>query len=257
MRLLLPLLLLALVLPLAACDQQAMFDKSVPKEEAAFAKKAIAQLAARDYASVEAQLNPGLRTPSVRSKLEEMAKELPAAEPKSVRTVGAHTKTANPVTTYDLTFEYEYPDAWIVVNAVLERRDGNITVQGLHLTPRKQSLASENGFGFSGKGLPHYIVFALAIAVPLFIVYALIVCARTKIAKRKWLWLVFIAVGLVQLRFNWTTGACMIQPLSFALLGAGFEKSGPVAPCIFMVAFPLGAVLFLARRRPVLPSAGA
>jgi len=252
MRLLLPLIL-ALVAQLTACDQEAMFDKFVPKEEAALAKRAIAQLAARDYASVEAQLNATLRTPDVRSKLEEMAKQLPSGEPKSIRTVGAHTHTTNSVIRYDLTFEYEYADAWLVANAVLERRDGQVTFQGLHFTPRTHSLLSENEFSFHGKGLLHYVVFALAIAVPLFIIYALVVCARTKMAKRKWLWLLFIAIGLVQFQFNWTTGAWAVQPLSFALLGAGFAKSGPVAPYIFTVAIPLGAILFLARRRTFLP----
>ncbi|WP_295640325.1 hypothetical protein [uncultured Methylibium sp.] len=243
------LLIPVLALVLSACDQEAMFEKFVPKEEAALAKQVIFQLTARDFASVEAQLDPSLRSPDLRSKLDEMAKQVPSGEPMSIRTVGAHTNTTNSITRFDLTFEYQYKDTWLVANAVLERRDGKVVVQGIHFTPRTRSLEAENAFTLAGKSALHYAVLALAVAIPLLVVYALIVCVRTKVPKRKWLWLLFVAVGLVQFQFNWTTGAWGIQPLSFALLGAGFFKAGPVAPYIFTLAFPLGALVFLKKRR--------
>jgi hypothetical protein len=237
-----------LALMLAACDQEAMFEKFVPKEESALAKELIAKLAAGDFAAVESRLDSKLKTPDVRERLQQMARALPRGEPKSVQTVGTNTNTSSAATTYNLTYEYEYQEGWVVANTVLERRDGQVTLQGIHFLPSQQSLATINRFTFEGKGVAHYIVFALAIAIPLFIVYALVVCARTKFPRRKWLWLVFVAVGLVQFQFNWTNGAWGVQPLSFALLGAGFTQSGPVAPYIFTLAFPLGAVIFLAKR---------
>lgn len=242
-------LILALSLALAGCDQEALFETLVPKEEATLARQAIAQLAVRDYAAVESLLSPSLRTPDVRGKLEALAGLLPSAEPKGIRTVGAHTNTSNAVTTYDLTLEYDYQDAWLIANIVLERRDGKVTLQGMHFTPRTMSLEAENAFTLSGRSALHYAVLAAAIAIPLFIVYVFVVCIRTRIPKRKWLWLLFVAVGLVQFQFNWATGAWGVQPFGVALLGAGFAKAGPVAPYVFTLAFPLGAVLFLARRR--------
>jgi hypothetical protein len=242
------ILLSLLALLLASCDQDAMFERFVPKEEADLAKEVIAKLAARDFAAVESRLGTKLVTPDVREKLQKMAGALPRGEPKSVRTVGANFNKSSASTTYNLTFEYEYQAGWVVANVVLERRGEQLTLQGIHFLPNQQSLATANRFTFEGKGVAHYIVFALAIAIPLFIVYALVVCARTKFPKRKWLWLLFVAVGLVQFQFNWTNGAWGVQPLSFAFLGSGFTQAGPVAPYIFTLAFPLGAVIFLARR---------
>ncbi|WP_247664474.1 hypothetical protein [Ideonella alba] len=244
-RLLIPILALLL----SACDQQAMFDRFVPKEEAALAKQVVSQLAARDYASVEAQLDPSLRSPDLRSKLEAMAEHIPSGEHISVRTVGAHTNITNSVTSFNLTFEYQYKDSWLLANVVLERRNGKVLVQGIHVTPRSTSLEAENAFTFDGKSALHYAVLVLAVGIPLFVVYALIACVRTQIPKRKWLWLLFVAVGMVQFRFNWTTGAWGVHPFSVALLGAGFAKAGPVAPYIFTLAFPLGAFVFLMKRR--------
>jgi hypothetical protein len=248
--------LLALVLALVGCDQKAAFERFIPKEEAALGQRVIAQIKAQDYAAVEAQLAPALQSPDLRQKLEETARLIPAGEPVSVQTVGARTNTthlsgaASPVTTYGLTFEYQYKDSWSLADIVLERRDGKITVLGVHvLPPRTQSLEAENAFTLAGKGALHYIVLTLAVAIPLFVIYALVACIRTRMPKRKWLWLLFIAVGLVQFQFNWTTGAWNVWLLSFALLGAGFSKAGFAAPWVFTLAFPLGAVLFLLKRR--------
>lgn len=257
MRILRHALLLSLLVLLAGCDQQAMFEKFIPKEEAAIAKRVLSELAAKDYASIEKQLDPSVQTSSVRSALEQMAAMFPAEEPKSVSTVGSNTSTVKGITTYNLTFEHQYSSVWLLTNVVLQRRDGHVMVLGLHANPIQQSLEEVNRFTFEGKSPVHYIVFALVVAVPLFVIYALVLCFRTPIARRKWLWLLFVALGFVRFSLNWTDGAYGIQPISFALLGAGFFRAGPYAPFIFNVAIPVGAIVFLARRRSlVAQSAG-
>lgn len=250
MRILKPFLVLAgLLALLSGCDQQAMFEKFIPKEESAIAKKVLSQLAAKDYGAVEKQFDPSIKNTSVQAVLEQMAALLPSEEPKSINTVGASTSSVNDVTTYNLTFEYEYSHAWLLANVVLQRHDAQITVLGLHVNLMKQSLLELNRFAFAGKGVLHYVVFILAIAIPIFIVFALVLCFRTPIAKRKWLWLLFVACGFVQFSLNWTDGSYGIQPISFALLGAGFYSAGPYAPIILNIAFPLGAIVFLFKRR--------
>lgn len=234
---------------LIACDQEAAFETLVPKEESALAKELIAKLAAKDFSAVESRLDSNLRTPDVREKLEQMVRILPTGKLESVRTIGANTTTSSTVTIYNLTYEYEYADGWAIANAILERRNGQVKLQGIHFSRTKESLSTLNRFTFEGKGIAHYIVFALSIFIPLFIVYSLVLCSRTKIPKHKWLWLLFIAAGFVQFQFNWTDGTWGVQPLSLLLLGAGYAKAGPVAPLIFRLAFPLGAVVFLAKRR--------
>lgn len=243
------LYLLGLVALLVGCDQQAMFEKFVPKEESAIARRVLSQLAAKDYDSVERQLDPSVKNASVHAALEQMAAMFPLGENANVNTVVANTSTVNGVTTYNLTFEHEFSNSWLLSNVVLQRRDAQLTVLGLRVNPMKQSLKELNGFTLVGKTIFHYVVLALAVAIPLFIVFALVLCFRTPIAKRKWLWMLFVALGFVQFSFNWTDGAYGIQPISVLLLGAGFSSAGPYAPFIFTVAIPLGAVVFLFRRR--------
>ena len=245
------LMTLLLVFALLGCDQQALFDKFVPKNEEAVAKEVIAELSAHDYPAVEAKLDKSVQSSEIRGKLEEIATLIPAENPKSVHTIGALTNRINAVTNYSLTFEYEYDEGWVVANVVMRRSGGGLTVTGIHVMPHKQSLEAQNAFSLAGKSWLHYIVFGLAVIVPLFILYAIVVCARTKIAKRKWLWILFIALGFFKLQLNWTTGAWAIQPVYFLLLGAGFTKAAPAAPLFLSVAFPLGAVLFLLKRRSI------
>ena len=226
-----------------------MFEKFVPKEEAAIAKQLLSRLAAKDYATIEKQLDPKVQESSTRSTLEKMAAMFPAEQPKGIITVGSNTSTVNGVTTYSLTFEHEYTGAWLLSNVVFQRRGDQIAILGMQVNPMKQSLKELNRFTFEGKSVSHYIVFALVIVVPVFIVYALALCFKTPIAKRKWLWLLFVSLGFVRLSFNWTDGSYGIQPIAFSLLGAGFFTSGVFAPYIFNVSFPIGAIVFFFKRR--------
>ena len=241
--------LLTLLIALYGCDQQVAFDALVPKAESEFAKQHLAQLAAKDFRSVESRLDASLITPDTRAKLEQMAQLFPDGAPKSIATIGAHTNTVNGTTSYNLSYEYEYPKTWLVANVVLQRRGADLIVLGTHVNPATQSLKDTNQFNLRGKSALHYLVLALAICVPLFVVYSLALCFRTTFPKRKWLWVLFVGVGLVQVSINWTTGAFGIQPLSFLLLGAGFVRAGPYAPVILTFALPVGAVIFLYKRR--------
>jgi|GEM_PF-279651 hypothetical protein len=234
---------------LCSCDPQATLDKIVPKEEAAIAKDLVDKLAAKDYSAVEEKLDPRLRTPETRRKLEEMARLLPAEKPSSIRAVGANILSTESTKTSNLTFEYQYGTGWILANAVLERHADTVTLKELHILPRTQSLEEENRFTLRAKSASHYLVFGLAIAIPLFVLYALVLCIRTRIPRRKWLWILFVMVGFFEVQFNWTTGAWGVQAFAAALFGAAFTKSGPVAPYIRTLAIPVGAIVFLARRR--------
>jgi len=60
---------------------------------------------------------------------------------------------------------------------------------------------------------------------------------------------VFILFGFVQITVNWTDGGININPLYFQLLGAGFSKGSPYAPVLISISIPVGAVMFLLRRK--------
>jgi hypothetical protein len=241
--------ILLCLLTLTGCDQQAALESFVPQAESVQAKRFLAQLAARDFDAVEAQLDSSLRSPDVSAQLKEVAAQIPRGEPKSITTIGAHTHKVNQNTTYSLTYDYEYAESWLVANVVLEKVGETVRVSGVHTTPTRQSQKSLNEFRFTNKGVLHYVFLTLAVLIPVFCVATIVACQRTKIHKRKWLWYIFIALGFVQISLNWTTGQTNVLPLSFLLLGAGFNQAGPHAPLILTFAVPVGAIVFWLRRK--------
>jgi hypothetical protein len=240
--------ILLCLLTLTGCDQQAALESLVPQAESAQAKRFLAQLAAHDFDAVEAQLDSSLRSPDVSAKLKEVAAQIPRGEPKSITTIGALAHKVNQNTTYSLTFDYEYAESWLVANVVLEKVGESVRVSGVHVTPTRQSQKSLNEFRFSNKGVLHYVFLTLAVLIPVFCIATIVACKRTRIHKRKWLWYIFIALGFVQFSLNWTTGQTNVLPLSFLLLGAGFNQAGPHAPFILTFAVPVGAIVFWLRR---------
>ena len=90
-----------------------------------------------------------------------------------------------------------------------------------------------------------------AIGALLITLYALVLCVKTKPLKRKWLWILFILVGFGQFVINWSTGEFQIAPLALQLFSASALAS-PYGPWIIAVSLPIGAALFIDRRRKLL-----
>lgn len=248
-RLLIIVAILCSVGTLAGCDQQAQFEKLIPKQEAAVGQRLLSDVIGRRFADTESVLDPTIQSTSTQRSLEQLATLFPDDPPKNVHVVGAYTNTLNSVTTYNLTYEYEYPNAWVLANVVLRRQDGQLRAIGIHAQPEKQSLREANRFTFAGKSPLHYVVLMLTASILLLIVYALVLCLRTPITKRKWLWALFVTLGFVQFFFNWTDGSYQLQPISVALLGVGFIQAGPYAPIVLKFSIPVGAIVFLWRRK--------
>jgi hypothetical protein len=122
------------------------------------------------------------------------------------------------------------------------------TSVGFRVLPESASLETQNKFNLSGKGALQYGVLGAAITMAIFTLVVLVVCIRTKMKRRKWLWILFILFGFGKLSVNWATGQWGVMVLAAQL----FSASGTAAffgPWIVSVSLPVGAVLFLINRR--------
>ena len=148
----------------------------------------------------------------------------------------------------NITYEYQYPNKWLLFNVATQKKGKIFTIIGFRLTPISDSLENLNRFTLHGKSPMQYLVLMWGCLTVLFILCALVLCVRTRIEKRKWLWILFILFGMGEVLVNWTTGQWSFSPLSFELFGfSGF--SNVYGPWIIKVSFPLGALIFLLRRR--------
>ncbi|QNK02178.1 hypothetical protein [Dyella telluris] len=242
---------------LAACSQQALLDKFTPHPAAEIARSSLDQLRQGDIAPVKARLGDSLQQePGIDAKLKEISGYFPVGAPRTVKLVGTNTVNANGAMRYNLTYEYEFVDGWVLGNMVLSGEGEAIHIDGVHVQRMAQSLEQQNAFTLSDKGVAHWLVLIAGIVIPAFSLYAFVLCLRTPIARRKWLWAASTLFGFATLRFNWTSGAFDFQLLSFQLFGAsGFRNF--YGPLIIGLSLPLGAIWFLACRSGLMANAAA
>ena len=177
-----------------------------------------------------------------------MAAFIPSGAPLSVKLVGAHTYFTPSTTTVNTSFEYQFPDTWLLINVAMQQKGDVRTIVGLNVVPRTQSLEEENKFTFSGKSALQYATLASGIMAAAISLYALVVCIRTKLPRRKWLWILFIISGLGKLWVNWTTGQWGLQPISVQLFSLS-AFAALYGPWMISTSVPLGAIVFLVSRR--------
>jgi hypothetical protein len=249
-------LVLALIaLLLAGCDQKALLQKFVPKDDDAFARRFLDAVRTGDYGAADQMLDASLRSEKSASGLHELNGVLAHGEPLSVEVIGCNVftnaSTQGTTRTTNLSYQIHFSGSWAAGNVVIAHPAGAMSVLGSRFQPIPDSLEVLSRFTFAGKSLVHYLVFAACIAVPAFILVALIVCIRSRI-RRKWLWIIFILLGFVQFRLDWASGHIAIQPLSFLLFGASAFRPSSYAPWILGFAIPVGAITFLVVRRRLL-----
>jgi hypothetical protein len=184
-----------------------------------------------------------------------MASAFPKAAPKSVKLVGSAVTRSGSTTTSSLSFEYEFPDRWVLANVVIERKGQAPVVRSVEVRAARESLEQVNRVTLSGKSWRHYAMAAAAIVIFAFVALTFALALRTPVPGMKWAWLLFILLGVVRVSFNWTTGALAFAPMGIQVFGAAFSKPSAFAPLVITAALPVGAIVFLVQRHEWLEEA--
>jgi hypothetical protein len=239
---------------LNACSQEAVMARYEPLQETVLARENIDLLRDRSFDALLAKLDPEIRNdPQMAASLPGAAAYFPDAEPLSVKLVEYNFLTLLPFgdapssTRYIIGFEYEFPDIWVVAVATLRSVGAETFLLSIRLFRNSDSLEELNALTFGNKSALHFVFAIIAAAILAFIITTLVACIRTKVPRRRWLWIVFILLGVGQITLNWTTGEIGFG-VGVNLLGVSMTKQ-PYAPWMLQIAFPLGAALFWWRRR--------
>lgn len=241
-----------MILLLVGCDQASIMKKITPSEAESVAKGYVDLLRQNRFDEIEKDLDASINTFDIHSTLVKMAQMIPTQQPESIKVVGVNKNVFNgpnepKTTTTNITFEYQFQSRWLLINVATQKRGGVSTIVGFNVNPIPDSLEKLNKFRLVGKSPLQYSVLFLAIFIPLFILYALILCIRTKIEKKKWLWVIFVLAGIATFSVDWTTGQWRIVPLSFQLFGVG-ASAPPYGSWVISISLPLGAVIFMLKR---------
>lgn len=250
-------LILSLAGLLTACSPTALIEKIADAEKVAVARAYIQRLSDGDETGLIADLDPALRSGQEVEQFKAMRAALPAGTPDVTNLIGYQVNFRSGEANYNVSFQFGYGSRWVVANAAWrEKANEPRRITGMRVVPLERSLQETNAFTFARAGPRHYLFFVAAVVIPVFILWSLIVCIRTRFPRRKWLWVLFILAGFVQISLNWTTGEIGLKPLYFQLLGAGAIASGIYAPWILSVSVPVGAIAFWFKRRRLIQEQG-
>ena len=234
---------------LTSCTYQDMMDKIVPKEEAKMAEDYLTKLREKDFEYIKSKLSDELKPQVTDELLIQLADYFRGGELISTEIIGSQVNVFNGVWQGNFSFEYHFSEGWNLANAAFRKVGDKYEVIGLNVYQTEMSQKEFNAFSLSNKTIQHYLVLLMAIVVPVFIIVSTYFCVRTPIPKRKWLWVIFILLGVSAIKINWTTGQYAIQLISVNLFGASAVAAGPYAPWVISASLPLGAILFWVRRK--------
>jgi hypothetical protein len=232
---------------LVGCDQAILMKKFTPPEEESIARGYVELLQQGKFDQIEHDLDSSLRDSNIRNTLSKMAAFFPAESLQSVKVVGAYIYRDQQSSKVNITFEYQFPDKWLLVNVATQKNGDVRTVTGFNVTPIADSLENLNKFTLVGKSALQYLTLACAIGSLLFTLYVFALCIRAKDTKLKWLWLIIVLLGVGKFVVNWGTGQWTYQLIAVQI--PCFAMTRPLyGPWTVAASVPLGAMVFLHRR---------
>jgi hypothetical protein len=243
------ILVIAAFLLTASCSYKEMADKLIPKEESQFAQDCLQKLQRKDFDHIKRYIDKSIESQVTDEKLLEVVNYFPSGQLISTELIGSQVNVVNSQWHGNFSFEYHFSDGWALANVVLKKSGDNLSVVGFNVYRTAASQKELNKFTLIGKTALQYLVLIMAVATPLFTLLTTYFCIRTPMPKRKWLWILFVLVGIGSISVNWTTGQFWFQPVSIKLFSASAMAAGPFAPWIISASIPLGAILFSFKRK--------
>lgn len=236
---------LFLLLGLTGCKVGWLIDRTAP-DAVRDSKSYYEELRQRQVDQVLASFDPSADKESLRPDLSKVMAVVPVQVPIGVETLGGTVECkGSGVCTKVITLEYQYPDRWILFQATVSNGSGHYAITDLDVKNESMPAESMGQFTLRGKGWLNYAILLMALLSTGLAIYALVLCIRTPIKKRKWLWIIVTILGIGEFGIEWSSGEFWHKIFYITLpSGFGFETDGP----FMYVSIPAGAILFLLLR---------
>jgi hypothetical protein len=255
------LLASVLLMLLGACNYedltQGMISKLVPEDALAFSQAYLQHVHDGDLVYMKRYLDGELQAKINDEELLKVSGYFPKGQLASRKIIGVNVHQVNAQWQANLTYEYQFADGWAVASVLLARAQEGFSVLGVHVYRTPASQGEINRLTLAGKTPLHYLVLALAAGAAALTLVSAVVCFRTPIPRRKWLWVLFVLVGFCSFHINWTTGQWEFMPVVVQLFSASALAAGPYSPWFISFSFPLGAIVFWARRKSFVRASAA
>ena len=240
-----------LVIGLTSCNPKIDFSKIVPSQIDKFAIDFMIEVHNGNLDSCLNLMSNDLKNGLGRQKLNNSHAFIKNYSLDSVRLINANKRTLygdNGFTDYWVEYEYFLTDKFLYSSIGIREQNGILTIMSFDGSVANESAENANKFHLKGKGFLHYLFLAFAILIPIFILISLIFVIKTKQLKSKWLWIIGVLFGFIKFSINWTTGQVGFSLINISILGAGYSKSGNIAPWVLSFSLPIVAIIFWYKR---------
>ena len=148
----------------------------------------------------------------------------------------------------------EFSDSWLLVVATYSGDQKSLIATSYTAQTATKLPDGSSPFQATTSSPLQYFNFVIAIATTLVSLSAVALCLFTAGLKRKFLWAIASLFGISGFSFNAATGDFLINFLDFGGLDGGWYWPDASAGPMFHIVVPVGAILFLLKRRQFLRS---
>ena len=168
----------------------------------------------------------------------QMQETMASADLPAAYLVGAHTYYSNDGRASTLVYEGPRQGGYFVA----EVRMSNGAITNATFWRNDRTVAERNRLLAQPISLSRLLVLLLGVGSFAYSLLTFGAVLRSNVSARR-RWAVASLIGFAVLSVNWTTGATSLEVASFRLPVLLIGRSGPDAPWVFGVLFPLGALL--------------
>ena len=236
-----------LLMMLVACSYDAALRKIASPQDQAFARAAIADLAAGNGDALAQKVVAPLR-PALAASMPQMQQMLPRG---GLKLVGAHAFANLNQGSTQLNMAWEATDGrhYALVSTTIAHVGATRQLIELRVIPMPNSVEAGSHLELHGKSVMHYLFLALAAAAFLLCLLGVVLAFRTPGLKYRWLWAIGSIIAVGQISIRWSDGDIFMKPINLQFFGGFALSSGPFAPWQVGFGIPIVTFVLIHRRR--------
>jgi hypothetical protein len=189
-------------------------------------------------------------------------------KPASIKVIDAQQFRDGDAQITDIVLDYEYPPVpkatirgtvllparWVFATFTIRSKSAvPDLIDGINVTPSDLPIETINAFTLENKGDSQYAALAIGILLWAFTIYAAVVCIRSRIGQRKWLWILSMLFTVTLASVNWTSGQWSFNNISFKIgvlpMPAYLICDSAYGPWNLTLGLPIGGIAFVLYRK--------
>jgi hypothetical protein len=249
-------------------DRVSLMESKTPPRQEALARQCAELLRRGRYDEVIHTLRPDLVGAETHQSFIAIHDILAVGEPVSIKVIDAQQYPDGDAQITNIVLDYEFPPfskatirgtvllpaRWVFATFTIRSTNAAPDlIDRINVAPSELPIETINAFTLENKGASQYAAFATGILLWAFTIYAAVVCIRSRIGPRKWLWILSMLFTLTLASVNWTSGHWSFNHISFKIglppMPANLFCDSAYGPWTLTLGLPIGGIAFVLYRR--------